>query len=90
MRVEFEISKRRTAALQDDHDFTIFVQQSDHLPRQVGVAYISRLRTWRLPTVALRPLAFRLLTHRNLSSGATARSLPTLTDTSFGSGMSAQ
>jgi len=29
MTVEFEIPERRTAALQDEHDFTIFVQQSD-------------------------------------------------------------
>jgi catechol 2,3-dioxygenase-like lactoylglutathione lyase family enzyme len=38
MRVEFAIPERRTAALQDEHDFTIFVQQSDGPVRPAGVA----------------------------------------------------
>jgi catechol 2,3-dioxygenase-like lactoylglutathione lyase family enzyme len=38
MRVEFEIPDRGTAALQDEHDFTIFVQQSDGPLRPSGVA----------------------------------------------------
>jgi len=29
MKIEFEVPERRTVALQDEHDFTIFVQHSD-------------------------------------------------------------
>jgi catechol 2,3-dioxygenase-like lactoylglutathione lyase family enzyme len=38
MRVEFEIPERRAAALQDEHDFTIFLQQSDGAVQPAGVA----------------------------------------------------
>jgi predicted enzyme related to lactoylglutathione lyase len=38
MKVEFEIPERCTAALKDDHEFTIFVHQSDSPPRPAGVA----------------------------------------------------
>jgi catechol 2,3-dioxygenase-like lactoylglutathione lyase family enzyme len=38
MKVEFEIPDRCTAAVQDEHDFTIFLQQSVTLVRSVGVA----------------------------------------------------
>jgi catechol 2,3-dioxygenase-like lactoylglutathione lyase family enzyme len=38
MRVEFEIPERRTAALQDEHEFTIFVQGSDGPVQPAGVA----------------------------------------------------
>jgi len=38
MRVEFEIPERRIAALQDEHDFTIFLQQSDARVKPAGVA----------------------------------------------------
>lgn len=38
MKVEFEIRERKTAALQDEHEFTIFVQQSDSPLPPVGVA----------------------------------------------------
>jgi catechol 2,3-dioxygenase-like lactoylglutathione lyase family enzyme len=38
MKVEFEIPDRCTAAVQDEHDFTIFLQQSVALVRSVGVA----------------------------------------------------
>jgi hypothetical protein len=31
VKVEFEVPDRRTAALQDDEGFTIFVEQSDSL-----------------------------------------------------------
>jgi len=38
MKVEFEIPERRTAALQDEHEFTIFVQQSEVPVHSAGVA----------------------------------------------------
>jgi catechol 2,3-dioxygenase-like lactoylglutathione lyase family enzyme len=38
MKVEFEIPERRTAALQDEHDFTIFLQQSEDPLHPAGVA----------------------------------------------------
>ena len=37
MKLEFELAERRTAALQDEHDFTIFVQQMDD-PHPAGLA----------------------------------------------------
>src|SRR5579863_5077847 len=38
MKVEFEIPDRYTAALQDDHEFTIFLQHSDRPPHQSSMA----------------------------------------------------
>ena len=38
LRVEFEIVERRTVALQDEHDFTIFFQQVDNLVVSADVA----------------------------------------------------
>jgi len=37
MKLEFEVPERQTAALQDEHDFTIFVQQMAD-PRPAGLA----------------------------------------------------
>jgi predicted enzyme related to lactoylglutathione lyase len=38
LKIEFEVPERRTAALQDESGFTIFVQQSDQADRSAGVA----------------------------------------------------
>ena len=91
MTVEFEIPERGTAVLQDEHDFTIFIQQSGDSLRPVGVGLYFQVTDVEATHRKLSAAGVSF-THppQNLSSGATARSLPTPTDTWSGCGMSAQ
>jgi hypothetical protein len=93
LQVEFEIPERRTAALQDDAGFTLFVAESDAaVPTPTLRSSRSRSPTSRRRTSSSRGRASASSARRRNDSGASARScaIPTGTSVSLGRALDAR